>query len=82
MQSDTSRIAVVGIIVSNADYAEKVNDVLHGYSRYVLGRMGLPLRERGINAITVVIDAPVNEINALTGKLGKIDGVGAKALFR
>ena len=76
------RLAIVAIIVSNGEAAEKVNAALHEYAAYVVGRMGLPLRERSVNAITVVLDAPQNSVNALTGRLGKIDGVSAKALFR
>lgn len=77
-----SRITVVAVLVSDGDAVEKVNAALHDYAGYVLGRMGLPLRERGVNAITVVLDAPTNVTNALTGRLGKLDGVTAKALFR
>ncbi len=82
MQQDTSRIAIIGIIVSDFDSVESVNAVLHEYAPYVLGRMGLPMKDRGVNAITLVLDAPLNAINALTGKIGKISGVDAKALFR
>lgn len=81
-QNSDSRVAVVGIIVSDGDAVETVNAALHDYAEYVVGRMGLPMRDRGINAITVVMDAPQNMINALSGRLGKIDGVSAKALFR
>lgn len=76
------RIALIGIIVSDGEAVEIVNSVLHEYAEYIVGRMGLPMRERKVNAITVVLDAPQNAVNALTGKLGKIDGVSAKALFR
>ena len=81
-ETTENRIALLGIIVSDGEAAEQVNALLHVYADFVLGRMGLPLRSRGINAITVVLDAPVNAVNALTGKLGKISGVNAKALFR
>ncbi|MDE7107404.1 MAG: iron-only hydrogenase system regulator [Clostridiales bacterium] len=82
MEKTDCRIALIGIIVSDGDAVEKVNAALHDCAAYIVGRMGLPMRERGVNAITVVLDAPLNTINALTGKLGKIDGVSAKALFR
>ena len=75
------RIALLGIIVKCGDAVESVNAVLHDYAAYVLGRMGLPVRERGISAISLVLDAPNDVVNALTGKLGKIAGVSAKALF-
>lgn len=82
MENSDNRIALIGIIVSDGDAAEEVNSILHDYAAYVVGRMGLPMRERKVNAITVVLDAPQNAVNALTGKLGKVDGVSAKALFR
>lgn len=81
MQNEENRIAVLGIIVSDGEAVEAVNALLHEYGEYVVGRMGLPMRDRGINAITLVLDAPANAINALTGKLGRVDGVSAKALF-
>ena len=81
MQNEENRIAVLGIIVSDGEAVEAVNALLHEYGEYVPGRMGLPMRDRGINAITLVLDAPANAINALSGKLGRVDGVSAKALF-
>lgn len=77
-----NRLALLGIIVSSGAAVEQVNAMLHDYADYVLGRMGLPLKSRGVNAITVVLDAPVNAVNALTGKLGRVAGVSAKTLFR
>lgn len=76
------RIALLGIIVSCGDAVERVNAVLHEYGEHIVGRMGLPLRERGVNAISVVMDAGADAVNALTGKLGAINGVTAKALFQ
>lgn len=81
MQNEENRIAVLGIIVSDGEAVEAVNALLHEYGEYVVGRMGLPMRDRGINAITLVLAAPANAINALSGKLGRVDGVSAKALF-
>ena len=81
MQNEENRIAVLGIIVSDGEAVEAVNALLHEYGEYVVGRMGLPMRDRGINAITLVLDAPANAINALSGKLGRVDGASAKALF-
>lgn len=75
------RIALIGIIVSNLDSAGAVNTALSEFSDCILGRMGLPVRERGLSAISVLLDAPTDRINALTGKLGKIPDVNAKALF-
>lgn len=81
-QNNGYRIALIGIIVSNGEAVEAVNSLLHDCAPYIVGRMGLPLRDRKISAITVVLDAPLDAVNALTGKLGKIMGVSAKALFR
>lgn len=81
-QNSDYRIALLGIIVSDGDAVETVNSILHDYAAYIVGRMGLPMRDRKVSAITLVLDAPLNAVNALTGKLGKVDGVSAKALFR
>lgn len=75
------RVAVVGIIVEKPESAEKVNAVLHSYGSYIIGRMGIPYREKGISIISIAMDAPQDEISALSGKLGRIDGVSVKAAF-
>lgn len=75
------RIAVVGIIISDRSAVVSVNAALSDFGEFILGRLGLPIRERGINAISVVLDAPAPTINALTGRLGAIKNVSAKALF-
>ncbi len=77
-----NRIALLGIIVSSPEAVENVNAVLHAFGGFIVGRMGLPLRERGVNAISIVLDAPADAVNSLTGKLGAINGVAAKALFQ
>lgn len=79
---DENRVAVIGIIVSDIAAVEKVNSALHDYGEHIVGRMGLPMRSRGVNVISVVLDAPSDIVNALTGRLGGIDGASAKALFR
>ena len=76
-----SRVAVVGIIVEKPESAEKVNAVLHSYGSYIIGSMGIPYREKGISIISIAMDAPQDEISALSGKLGRIDGVSVKAAF-
>lgn len=81
MENSEKRIAVLAVIVTDTNSVDAVNAALHEYGAFILGRLGLPLRERGINTISLVMDAPVNSINALTGKLGAIAGVSAKALF-
>ncbi|MCR4615983.1 MAG: iron-only hydrogenase system regulator [Clostridiales bacterium] len=76
-----TRVAVISIIVEDIDSAEAVNGLLHEYSKYIIGRMGIPYREKDINIISVAIDAPSDEINALTGALGRVDGITAKAAY-
>ena len=76
-----TRIAVIGIIVENPDSTEQLNHILHAYSAYIVGRLGIPYRQRGISVISIIIDAPADTISALTGKLGMLDGVSAKALY-
>ncbi|MBR5089051.1 MAG: iron-only hydrogenase system regulator [Ruminiclostridium sp.] len=76
-----TRVAVVGVIVEKTESAEKVNSVLHDYSEYIIGRMGIPYREKGISIISIAMDAPQDAISALSGKLGRIDGVSVKAAF-
>ncbi len=80
-EQNEKRIALIGIIVSDGSAVNAVNSVLHDYGGYILGRLGLPIRDRGINAISIVLDAPTPVINALTGKLGAFKDVSAKALF-
>ena len=74
-----NRIALISIIVEDAESVEKINYILHGYAEYIIGRMGIPYREAGVNLIAVAIDAPIDTINTLTGKLGRLSGVSAKA---
>ena len=76
-----SRVAVISIIVEDADAVSKLNELLHTYSQFIIGRMGIPYRERKINIICVAIDAPNDKINALTGALGRIGGITAKATY-
>lgn len=78
---EENKIAVVAIIVSDVNCSERVNALLHDYGNYIVGRMGLPYREKSLNVISVVLDAPAGIINGLTGKLGMINGVNAKALY-
>jgi len=76
-----TRVAVIGIVVENFDSAEALNNVLHEYGKYVIGRMGIPYRERHINVISVAVDAPQDVISALSGKIGKLPGVSAKTAY-
>ncbi|MDD6483674.1 MAG: iron-only hydrogenase system regulator [Clostridiales bacterium] len=76
-----TRIALLGIIVENVDAVEPLNDLLHEYSQYIVGRMGIPYRNRSISIISVVLDAPNDIISALSGKIGKLRGVNAKVVY-
>ncbi len=76
-----TRVAIISIIVEDKDAVETLNGLLHEYSRYIIGRMGIPYREKDINVISVAMDAPLDEINSLTGALGRISGLTAKAAF-
>lgn len=64
-----NRIAVIGIIVEEPQEVEKLNQLLHEYGSYIIGRMGIPYRERKIHVISIAMDAPQDTINALTGKI-------------
>ena len=81
MDNTENRIAMLAVIITDTDSVDAVNAALHEYGEFIVGRLGLPLRERGVNTISLVLDAPVNSVNALTGRLGAIRGVSAKALF-
>ena len=75
------RIAILGIIVEDMDRVERVNELLHEYREYIVGRMGMPYRERGVSVISVVMDADTNTVSVLSGKLGMTPGVSAKAVY-
>jgi putative iron-only hydrogenase system regulator len=75
-----NKVAVLAIIVSDMDSAEKVNSVLHEFRGYIIGRQGVPYRERNISLISVFLDAPQTVLNSLSGKLGMIKGVSSKLL--
>ncbi len=76
-----TRIGAISIIVEDADSVEALNAVLHEYASCVLGRMGIPYREKGVSIICLAMDAPLDIINALSGKLGRLPGVSAKAVY-
>lgn len=75
------RIALIGIILEKEEAAEPMNQILHEYRECVVGRMGIPYREKGVNIISVAVDAPQDQINALSGKIGRLDGVSAKTVY-
>ena len=76
-----TRVAVIAIIIENSESAEGVNGILHNYRQYIIGRMGIPYREKGINIISVAVDAPEQEITALSGKIGRLKGVSTKTAY-
>lgn len=76
-----TRVAVISIIVTKADQVDVLNDLLHEYSEYILGRMGVPYREKNLKIISIAIDAPMDSINSLSGALGRLDGVNAKVTY-
>ena len=76
-----TRVAVMSIIVENSESVEKLNSLLHDYGKYIIGRMGLPYRERNINIISIAIDAPQDKISTLAGRIGKLPGISVKTAF-
>lgn len=76
-----TRVAVVSIILEQNGDVEHVNALLHEYAPYILGRMGVPYRRRGISIISVAMEAPQDAINTLTGRLGRLDNVSAKTMY-
>lgn len=76
-----TRVAILAIIAHDNGSAQEINAILHGHAEYIIGRMGLPYRERGMNIISVAVDAPQNVINSLAGKIGRLEGVTAKTLY-
>ena len=73
------RLGVVAVILEDKEYADQVNDVLHNYNQIIIGRMGLPYKERSVAVISLIVDATNDEVSALTGKLGRIKGVTVKS---
>ena len=76
-----TRVAVMSIIVETGGDVEPINALLHEYSQYIIGRMGLPYRQKSINIISIAMDAPQNVISALSGKIGKLAGVSVKTAY-
>jgi putative iron-only hydrogenase system regulator len=76
-----TRVAVVSIIIEEKESIAAVNGILHEYSDYIIGRMGLPYRAKNISIISIVMDAPNDTISALSGKIGRLEGVSVKALY-
>ena len=76
-----TRVAVMSIIVENSEAPEKINAILHEHGEYIIGRMGIPYRQRKISIISVALDAPQNVISAIAGKIGALNGVSVKTAY-
>lgn len=76
-----TRIAVMSIIIEDTDSVIKINDILHEYGEHIIGRMGLPYRQRNVNIISVALDAPQTVISALSGKIGNLPGIEVKTAY-
>lgn len=76
-----SRVALIAIIVRDAEAAESLNKLLHEYGDYIIGRQGIPYREKNIHIISVAIDAPTDAVNALSGRIGRIEGISSKVVY-
>lgn len=76
-----TRVALIAIIVEKYDSAERLNDILHKYGEYIIGRMGIPYREKKISVISVAVDAPQDIISLISGQIGKLDGVSVKTVY-
>lgn len=75
------RIAVMGIIVENPESVEMLNSLLHSFSEYIIGRMGLPYKERNLSIVSIAVDASQDIISELSGKIGKLDGISVKTAY-
>ncbi len=76
-----NRIAIIALIVQNKDSVQSLNNLLHEYGEYIIGRMGIPYQNRKINIISIAIDAPADIINALSGKIGALKGISVKTVY-
>ena len=76
-----NRIAMLSIVVEDDSRSNELNDILHQYSQYIIGRMGLPYRNRKISLISIAVDGPADAISAMSGKIGSIPGVTSKAVY-
>ena len=76
-----TRVAVIGVIVEAPESTTELNEILHRYGEYIIGRMGIPYRERGINVISIAVDAPQDVISTLSGRIGRLQGISAKTAY-
>lgn len=76
-----TRIAVIGIVVEEEESVELLNDILHEYREYIIGRMGIPYKQKNISIISIAVDAPQTVISALSGKIGSLKGISSKTAY-
>jgi putative iron-only hydrogenase system regulator len=76
-----TRVALIGIVVENPESVDRLNEILHSYRTYIIGRMGIPYEKKKVSVISIVLDAPNDIISALSGKLGMLDGVSTKTVY-
>ena len=81
METGQTKLAVIAIVVEREESVRELNELLHDYGSYIIGRMGIPHRERGVSLISVAVDAPADVISSLSGKTGRIEGVSAKVAY-
>lgn len=76
-----TKVALIGIVVENFDSVTKLNDILHAYGDFIIGRMGIPYKDRGVSIISVAVDATEDTISAIAGKIGKLPGISSKTVY-
>ena len=76
-----NKLAVIAIVVEDYDQTEKVNELLHAFRDYIVGRLGVPYKQKAVSVISIILDAPMESINSLSGKLGMIKGISSKVLL-
>ena len=81
MEQTPTRIALIGIVVENSDSVEQLNSLLSQYGNYIIGRMGIPYREKSLSIISIAMDAPNNVISTLSGKIGMLPGISSKTIY-
>lgn len=81
MEQTPTRIALIGIVVENSDSVEQLNSLLSQYGNYIIGRMGIPYREKSLSIISIAMDAPNNVISALSGKIGMLPSISSKTIY-
>jgi putative iron-only hydrogenase system regulator len=81
MNEVDKRIGIVGIVIEDFTCVERINTILHEFAGLIVGRMGLPYRERGVSVISLIVDGTNDEISALTGKLGRVSGATVKSMI-